>query len=103
MTRQYLKKASRTSRSDARDVQATVRAILDDIEEGGDAKALEYAARFDRYEGNVVLTADEIAAAAAQVPDRIKADIRFAHDNVRRFAELQKSTVQDVQMEVVPG
>jgi len=37
------------------------------------------------------------------VPDRIKADIRFAHDNVRRFAELQKSTVQDVQMEVVPG
>jgi len=103
MVREYLKKATLTSKSDASDVQATVRAILDDIEAGGDAKALEYAARFDRFEGNIFLSEDDIASAAAQVPDKLKQDIRFAHDNVRRFAELQKSTVRDVRMEVVPG
>ena len=103
MTRDYLKKATRTARSDATDVRETVRAILDDIEAGGDAKALEYAAKFDKYDGNVILTRDEIAQASAKVPQKLRDDIRFAHDNVRRFAELQKSTVSDVQMEVVPG
>ena len=103
MAREYLKKASLTSTSDAADVRDTVQGILDDIEKGGDAAAMEYAAKFDRYEGNTLLTADEIEAAAARVPERLKEDIRFAHDNVRRFAEAQKSTLRDVELEVVPG
>jgi sulfopropanediol 3-dehydrogenase len=57
MTREYLKKAKLTSASDASDVHAIVRGILDDIEAGGDEKALEYARNFDKYEGNTVLTA----------------------------------------------
>lgn len=103
MSRTYLKKAAKTAQTDAADVRGTVQAILDDIERGGDAAAREYAAKFDRYDGNVVLTRDEIAAAAAKVPQRLKDDIAFAHDNVRRFAEAQKSTLRDVQMEIVPG
>ncbi len=103
MTREYLKKAQLTSKSDASDVHETVQAILADIEAGGDAKAKEYAAKFDKYDGNIILTAEEIEAAAAQVPEKLKADIRFAHDNVRRFAEAQKSTLSDVEVEIVPG
>ena len=103
MPRHYLKKADRTPKTDARETHDTVARILDEIEAGGDAKALEYAARFDRYEGNVLLSPDEIAAACDQVSDRLKADIRFAHDNVRRFAELQKSTLTDVETELTPG
>ncbi|MDC0949083.1 histidinol dehydrogenase, partial [Gammaproteobacteria bacterium] len=103
MTREYLKSASKQSTSDAADVQATVRTILDDIEAGGDAKALEYTAKFDRYEGQVVLDEAAIAAAAAKVPEQLKRDIQFAHDNVRRFAEAQKSTLKDIEIEVVPG
>ncbi|UWQ85889.1 histidinol dehydrogenase [Leisingera caerulea] len=103
MTREYLKKADLTPKSDASETHKTVQGILDDIEAGGDAKALEYAAKFDRYEGNVLLTAEEIEAACAQVPEKLKADIRFAHDNVRRFAELQKSTMQNVETEISPG
>jgi len=64
---------------------------------------MEYAAKFDRYDGNVMLTQAEIDAAIAMVPEKLKADIRFAHDNVKRFAELQKSTMQDVEMEIEPG
>ncbi len=103
MAREYLKKATLTSTSHASDVSETVRTILDDIEAGGDAKALEYAAKFDKYEGNVILTRDEITAAASLVPEKLKRDIQFAHDNVRRFAETQKETLRSVELEVVPG
>ncbi|NND42870.1 MAG: histidinol dehydrogenase [Silicimonas sp.] len=103
MAREYLKKASLTSESDASEVHQTVQKILNDIEAGGDAKALEYAAKFDRYDGAILLTQAEIDAAAKLVPDRLKQDIQFAHDNVRRFAEAQKSTVADVELEIIPG
>lgn len=103
MTREYLKKATLTPSSDASETHEIVKNILADIEAGGDAKALEYARKFDRYEGNVVLTPEEIEAACAQVSEKLKADIRFAHDNVKRFAEAQKGTVSDVELEIVPG
>ena len=103
MARDYLKTAALTATSDASDTHDIVRKILSDIEAGGDAAAREYAAKFDKYEGNIILTADEILAAAALVPDKLKSDIQFAHDNVRRFAEAQKSTLTDVELEIVPG
>ena len=103
MAREYLKKATLTSKSDATEVREIVNNILTDIEAGGDASALEYAAKFDNYDGNVLLTGAEIEAASALVPDKLKADIQFSHNNVRRFAERQKATVADVELEVVPG
>ena len=103
MTREYLKKATLTSTSNAGDVHETVQGILADIEAGGDKVALEYAAKFDRYEGNIILTPEEIAAATALVPEKLKRDIEFAHSNVRRFAEAQRETLRDIEIEVVPG
>lgn len=103
MTIEYLKKAPLTAESDASDTNKIVQTILDEIEAGGDDKALEYAAKFDKYEGPVLLTDEDIAAASAQVPERLKRDIDFAHANVKRFAEAQRSTLQDVEVEIVPG
>ena len=103
MTREYLKKATLTSTSHASDVHETVQGILADIEAGGDKVAMDYAAKFDSYEGNIILTPDEIAAATALVPDKLKRDIEFAHANVRRFAEAQRETLRDIEIEVVPG
>jgi len=103
MPREYLKKAHLTATSDASNVNDIVQGILDDIEAGGDEKALEYAAKFDNYDGNVLLTQEEIDAAIALVPEKIKQDIAFSHANVKRFAEAQKTTLQDVEVEVIPG
>ncbi|AXI41990.1 histidinol dehydrogenase [Sulfitobacter sp. SK011] len=103
MAREYLKKATLTSKSDASDVHETVVKILSDIEAGGDDAAREYARKFDKYDGNIILTAEEIEAATALVPQKLKDDIKFAHDNVRRFAEAQKATVSDVEVEIQPG
>ncbi len=103
MARNYLKKATMTAASGASEVKDTVQTILSEIEAGGDDAALAYAKKFDKYEGPVLLGQAEIDAACALVPEKLKADIRFAHDNVRRFAELQKSTVANVEMEIQPG
>ncbi|MCB1493409.1 MAG: histidinol dehydrogenase [Rhodobiaceae bacterium] len=103
MSRTYLKKAALLPTSDSGNVREIVQGILDDIENRGDAAAREYAAKFDNYGGNIKLTAEEIAAAAAKVPETLKDDIRFAHDNVRRFAEAQRDSLKDVEIEVVPG
>jgi len=103
MTVEYLKKATLTSKSDASDVHDIVQDMLRTIEEGGDQAALDYAAKLDKYEGPIILSAEDIAAASALVPEKLKADIQFAHDNVRRFAEAQKSTLTDVEVEIQPG
>ncbi|WP_114287207.1 histidinol dehydrogenase [Candidatus Halocynthiibacter alkanivorans] len=100
---EYLKKADLTAQSDAGDVRDIVQTILSDIEKGGDEAALRYAEKFDKYTGNIELTKEEIEAACALVPQKLKDDLQFAHDNVRRFAEAQKSTMHDVEYEIVPG
>jgi sulfopropanediol 3-dehydrogenase len=103
MTVEYLKKAPLHSRSDASETRDIVRKILDEIEAGGDEKALEYAVKFDNYQGAILLSAAAIETASALVPDKMKRDIEFAHANVKKFAEAQKSTVADFETEVVPG
>ena len=103
MTIKYLKKAPLHSRSDDTKTQQIVRDILHDIENGGDEKALEYASKFDKYDGEVILSKTAIEAAAELVPEKMKQDIEFAHSNVERFARAQKSTVANFETEVVPG
>ena len=103
MARDYLKKADKTAETGASDVRDTVQEILANIEAGGDAAALEYAAKFDNYDGPVLLSEEDIAAACAKVSQKLKDDIAFAYENVRRFAETQKSTMKDIELEVRPG
>ena len=94
MTVDYLKKAAKTAATDESDVRETVQGILDDIERGGEEKAREYARKFDRWEGEIVVPDEVRRAAADQVPQKLKDDIRFAHDQVRRFAEAQRKSIR---------
>ena len=103
MTIKYLKKAPLHSRSNDTKTQKIVQDILSEIEEGGDEKALEYAAKFDNYDGEIILSKNAIDAATALVPEKMKQDIKFSHSNVERFAKAQKSTVANFETEVVPG
>ena len=103
MSRIYLKKAQLTAKSNASEVHETVKNILTDIEAGGDSKAKEYASKFDKYQGNIILTDEEIKAASELVPAKLKKDIQFAHDNVKRFAEKQKETLKNTEIEIHPG
>jgi sulfopropanediol 3-dehydrogenase len=103
MTLEYLKKANLNAQSDASDVSEIVQGILSDIENGGDEAALSYAKKFDKYDGNVTLTEQEIEHACSQVSQKLKQDIQFAYANVKKFAEAQKATLKDIECEVIPG
>ena len=85
-------------------VRRTVEGILSDIEARGDAAVREFSAKFDGYEpGAFQLTASEIEAAMAKVTDREMADIRFAQDQIRGFAQVQRGSMRDVEVETLPG
>ncbi len=100
---QYLKKATITPTTNRDNVRATVEGILDDIRQGGEEEAKRYATKFDGYSGELILSQETIDAAIAAVPQKLKDDICFARDNVKRFAEQQKSSLKDTEIEVVPG
>ncbi|WP_341368197.1 histidinol dehydrogenase [Yoonia sp. BS5-3] len=103
MSHTYLKKALRTAESDAGDVREIVEKLLQDIHAGGEGMVRELALKFDKWDGDIVVSAEQVAQAETQVPEALKRDIQFAHDNIRRFAEKQLSTIQDCTLEVVPG
>ena len=99
----FLKKASKTSTDDGGETRRIVREMLDAIEAGGEEKVRAYAESLDRWTGDIVVGPEAMKAAAGRVPQRLKDDIRFAHDNVRRFAEAQLASMRDFEMEVIPG
>jgi sulfopropanediol 3-dehydrogenase len=103
MACEYLKRAAKTAATGEADVRATVQTMLDEIEAGGEAMAADYARRLDKWDGAIVVTAAEREAAAAKVPAKLKDDIRFAHDKVRRFAQAQRAAILDTEVELLPG
>ena len=103
MKRRFLKKARRTVSISTSDVQEKVRNILFDIEHKREDAATSYAKNIDEFSGNIILSSDEILEACSKVSDKIKDDIQFSYENVRKFAEAQKATLSDFEIEIVPG
>jgi sulfopropanediol 3-dehydrogenase len=77
--------------------------MLAEIEAGGEDKAREYARTLDRWDGDIVLTEKQIFAAADGLSQQVKYDIEFAYQRVRRFAEKQRETLIDFEVEIAPG
>lgn len=100
---QYIKKANTSSEQEDRTVRATVERMLADIELRGEAAVREYAEKFDGWRGDFMLSADKRARLIAQVPEPVKDDIRFAYDQVRRFAEAQRDSLREFEIETAPG
>lgn len=91
------------SEDDAK-VRAVVEAALADIEARGDAAVRGLAEKFDNFSPTSYrLSQDEIDALIAEVSPRDMDDIRFAQDQVRKFAEIQRASMQDVEVETMPG
>jgi sulfopropanediol 3-dehydrogenase len=103
MTTEYLKKAEKSSATGEDDTRKIVSQMLSDIESGGEEKAIEYAVKLDNYSGNIVISAEEIAAAGDKISQQVKDDIQFAYDRVRGFAEKQRAALVDFEVELSPG
>ena len=85
-------------------VRATVEATLKDIETRGDAAVRDLSEKFDGYTPKAFrLTPSEIEAAMQKVTTREMEDIKFAQTQIRRFAEAQRATMTDTEVETMPG
>ena len=102
----YLKRgmdASAIKAADAK-VRETVEHILAQIEARRDAAVRELSQKFDDWSPpSFKLTAPEIERALSQVPKRDLEDIRFAQAQVRNFAQKQRETMRDLEVETLPG
>jgi sulfopropanediol 3-dehydrogenase len=100
---EYLKRALRTPADTTAEARGVVEAMLAEIAARGEAAVREYAARLDDWQGEVLVDPDTADRRAAEVPERLRRDIDFAVDRVRRFAEAQRASVQDFAVEISPG
>ena len=106
MSIQYLKQSkpeAERAEDDAK-VRATVEQILKDIEARGDDAVRELSQKFDGYAPTSFrLTASEIEAAMQKVSTRDMDDIKFAQTQIRRFAQEQRASMIDIEVETMPG
>lgn len=85
-------------------VRETVENILADIEAGGDAAVRELSFKFDKLErDHFRLSEQEIEACLSQLTKRDLNDIRFAQTQVENFARHQRNSIQDIEVETLPG
>lgn len=106
MTITYLKRGKPEAdriEDDAK-TRAIVEATLHDIEERGDVAVRELSEKFDSYSPAAFrLSQEEIEALIEQLSDREITDIKFAQEQVRNFAQAQRDTMLDLEVETMPG
>ena len=103
---EYLKRgATAESRADAdRKVREVVEATLADIEQRGDAAVRELSVKFDGWDReSYVLSAQEKQDCLDQLSGQDLKDIEFAQAQVRNFAQIQRASMTDVEVETLPG
>lgn len=90
--------------TDAVQVRDTVTAILEAVETRGDAAVADYSARFDDWQPERFrLSQAEIEACLRSLSPGERSDIEFAQAQVRRFAQVQRDSMLDVEVETLPG
>ncbi|MGI3185457.1 histidinol dehydrogenase [Nioella aestuarii] len=106
MTIDYLKRgkpASERAEDDAK-TRTVVEATLADIEARGDAAVRELSEKFDGYSpASYRLSQAEIDALIGELSDRELADIKFAQEQVVKFAQAQRASMLDIEVETLPG
>jgi sulfopropanediol 3-dehydrogenase len=98
-----LKQAGLTSEESDRQVRESVEIMLEDIARRGELAIRELAKKFDDWEGDFVLSDEKKQGLIDSVPQQVKDDIRFAYEQVYRFAEAQRDSMQSFEVETHPG
>ncbi|MDX2143993.1 MAG: histidinol dehydrogenase [Rhodospirillaceae bacterium] len=102
----YLKKGAAAATKDDYDakVRETVTGILADVAKRGDAAVRELSKKFDNFDPiKFRMSAQEIEDCVKACPKQVIDDIKFAQAQIRKFAEVQKAALKDVEVETIPG
>ena len=101
---EYLKKAPTQPREVGDEVKRTVEGMLSRIQEQGRDAVREYSRRLDGWDPpSFRVDEDEVGAAAEQVDAELRAHIAFAQEQVRTFAQHQRESLRDLEVETLPG
>ena len=103
---EYLKKSKPEIEKieDDKKVRISVEEILSNIKKNGDKAIRSYSEKFDDYSPKTFRLSDnEIKECISQVSPKDLDDIKFAQEQIRNFAEIQKETMKDVEVETLPG
>ncbi|WP_096437384.1 histidinol dehydrogenase [Alteribacter populi] len=85
-------------------VQEAVNGIIKDVEERGDQAVRELSEKFDKWSPESFrLSEEEIENAIAGLPDQVIEDIKFAQEQIQNFAQHQRDSIQDIEVETRPG
>ncbi len=85
-------------------VRQTVEGILKAIEARGDEAVREYSRKFDSWDpASFTLSQADIEAAVKKLSAREVEDIKFAQKQIRNFAQIQRDSMRDVEVETMPG
>ena len=85
-------------------VRSVVEKTLKEVEIKGDEAVRELSKKFDNFDrANFLLTKSEVEAAMQKVSTRDMEDIKFAQNQIRRFAEEQLKSMRNVEIETLPG
>lgn len=103
MTVFYLKKAAKTPETETATAQRVVTEMLAEIEANGESAVRAYAAKLDRWEGEIIVPHEEIERRAREVPQHIRDDIDFAVKQVHDFAVAQRRSIEEFSVELHPG
>ena len=102
----YIKKRSESNNvsEDKSSIEETVRSILSEIRERGDAALEHYSGHFDNWSpANFRLSEDEIDTAISKLNKSEIEDIKFAQKQIRHFAQKQLETMNELEVETLPG
>ena len=101
---QYLKKSPKTSSTDDTKTREIVENILKDIEKNKEEGCIELTKKFDKYEGDIIVSKERIEEIKKKLDQKTKDDVQFSHERVRKFAEAQlKNYGQDFEVELSKG
>ena len=104
MTISYIKKANKTASSDEVETRQRVQEVLNEIESKRDEGIKEISRKFDKYEGDVIISQEKIEEVIKSLDQKVKDDVQFSYDRVRSFAEHQlKHLNNDFEVELSPG
>ena len=104
MTISFIKKADKTSSSDEVETRQKVQEVLNEIESKRDEGIKEISRKFDKYEGEVIVSQEKIEEVINSLDQKVKDDVQFSYDRVRSFAEHQlKHLNNNFEVELSPG
>jgi sulfopropanediol 3-dehydrogenase len=92
---EYLKRAAKTPETDIAEARRVIDEMLAEIRARGEAAVRGYARKLDKWEGEIVVSPEEIERRTRDLPASIKRDIEFAASQVRRFAEAQRASMRE--------